>query len=351
MDHSATATEGHVINWIDLTIDELPDDGACMDQIKDPGVVFIQEVVCKTQPEKTGLSGGIEVAVSPELNPGLNTASNEPVSKLASDTNTSTVDFHLSIDETDALDAECEKSNNDDHLIKSGLIDESEFGLLYIDVEKYRENMSYLYNPDSTPKSAGQLKPKSNSKVQPSSKTCTNDSKPKKRGRPKKNSKKHSHKPSKQNKNMLSPEAALPDRLKKRPKTETTSIIDLTNREVKPIFESTFVLEGVVTSPAYLALKNRQNCCLFCNQTSNIRSLDVLFGPYKLKVEKEATSRKTGSQNANQDTFLDVWVHRDCVIWTPDICLRGCQLHGLAAAINASWKSVRRHFDLYFPGY
>jgi len=95
--------------------------------------------------------------------------------------------------------------------------------------------------------------------------------------------------------------------------------------------------------------------CTFCNKPGNIGTLDVLFGPYKIHVQNKTretniektiindnkSSTKDNKENTSKnDTFLmDVWLHRDCAIWTSTICLSNQTLNGMADSLEAAGKT------------
>eukprot|EP00794_Sanderia_malayensis_P008739 gene8739-9672_t len=188
---------------------------------------------------------------------------------------------------------------------KTKLINQSEFKLLYVDIDAHCRSMvsNSIAKNDSRPK-----------------KSVFKHSKLKQR--------KHS-KHSKLHKPRASfPETVLPEHLKTKRKIETNSVIDLTQREVKPIMENTFAINEEIDYKVYMTLNKSLNLCCFCAKPANYASLDALFGAYELKVENTSTVL------SQLDSTVQVWLHRDCALWTPSICLRGSSLVGLGPALN-----------------
>ena len=159
----------------------------------------------------------------------------------------------------------------------------------------------------------------------------------KKRGRPrKKSAREHS------------PEE-LPDRLKKpkKPKVDSDSVIDLTKSKMIPQTEKTFSLNDTVNVSCARTFKKEKWVCSLCNRPANFGYLDALYGPYKLKITIEEqdnleTPRKKQrlSQESSHDDHLEVWLHRDCAMWTPSICLLDHRLTGVGSALEEAGISV-----------
>lgn len=104
--------------------------------------------------------------------------------------------------------------------------------------------------------------------------------------------------------------------------------------------------------------------CALCRHKANIANLGFLFGPYQQKevsasgIEKgeSADSSSTGnnvvnakltdSVSANQEaSTVSFWVHEDCVVWAPGVCLVNNQLMGLEEAVKEAKTMVCCMYD------
>ena len=96
--------------------------------------------------------------------------------------------------------------------------------------------------------------------------------------------------------------------------------------------------------------------------------LGDLYGPYKTKFSKEKSvdgsskegklsqklsspSRKASSssdiQTDNESCDVDLWIHRDCGVWSPGVFMIGRTVHGLEQAVESAAQHVS-HFSLLF---
>lgn len=110
-------------------------------------------------------------------------------------------------------------------------------------------------------------------------------------------------------------------------------------------------------------------CCL-CGKRSGNNLLGDLYGPYKTKYSKEKTdsssakdcklSQKRSSPGRNSSSSsdahverksssteddmencdLDLWIHRDCGVWSPGVFMLGKTLHGLEQAVESAAQHV-----------
>ncbi len=99
-------------------------------------------------------------------------------------------------------------------------------------------------------------------------------------------------------------------------------------------------------------LAARTTKCSLCSLGANISSLGFLFGPYKVKQEplphSEERSDATALREAGTLLALSgIWVHEDCTVWAPGVCLVGNKLIGLEEAINDARDMVRKFINLY----
>ena len=215
---------------------------------------------------------------------------------------------------------------------KEHLIDESEFELLFLDLGSQKGDQPFGHvNNGNTKPQADEKDLILQRKNFPQNINCPK----KKRGRPKKDSvrpKKDSFAHGKQD--------LLPDRLKKKVRVESESIIDLTRREIKPILEKTFSSSDTIKSETFAKLKKEASVCTLCSKPGNFASMDALFGPYRLRIDKDSNLASPDNSKVKETQCLYVWLHRDCAIWTPSICLFGCNLIGLGSALNDAATTV-----------
>lgn len=110
-------------------------------------------------------------------------------------------------------------------------------------------------------------------------------------------------------------------------------------------------------------------CCL-CGKRSGHNLLGDLYGPYKTKYSKEKTDssfakdsklsqklsspgrksssssdahveRKSSSNEDDMENYdLDLWIHRDCGVWSPGVFMLGKILHGLEQAVESAAQHV-----------
>lgn len=100
--------------------------------------------------------------------------------------------------------------------------------------------------------------------------------------------------------------------------------------------------------------------CSLCGKGSGYNLLGDLYGPYKTKFSKEKTdsSSKEGKQSqklsspgrkssSSSDVQLDsetcdvdLWIHRDCGVWSPGVFMLGRTIHGLEQAVESAAQHV-----------
>lgn len=116
--------------------------------------------------------------------------------------------------------------------------------------------------------------------------------------------------------------------------------------------------------------------CSLCGKRSGCNLLGDLYGPYKTKFSKEKTdsssskdgklSQKLSSpgrkSSSSSDTHadrksssssevredvetcdVDLWIHRDCGVWSPGVFMLGRTIHGLEQAV----ESAAQHVSLF----
>ena len=67
--------------------------------------------------------------------------------------------------------------------------------------------------------------------------------------------------------------------------------------------------------------------CALCKQRGGVSSLGFLFGPYRYEPDSDSST-------------LELWVHEDCSVWAPGVCLVGRELKGLKEAVADGNKMV-----------
>ena len=119
--------------------------------------------------------------------------------------------------------------------------------------------------------------------------------------------------------------------------------------------------------------------CSLCGKRSGNSLLGDLYGPYKTKFAKEKTDnppakdgklsqklsspgRKSGSSSEapadrksssssdvrdDEETCdVDLWIHRDCGVWSPGVFMLGRTIHGLEQAVESAAQHVSIVFSL-----
>ena len=99
--------------------------------------------------------------------------------------------------------------------------------------------------------------------------------------------------------------------------------------------------------------------CSLCGKGSGFNLLGDLYGPYKTKFSKEKTDsaskegkqsqklsspgRKSSSSSDVLDSEtcdVDLWIHRDCGVWSPGVFMLGRTIHGLEQAVESAAQHV-----------
>lgn len=74
--------------------------------------------------------------------------------------------------------------------------------------------------------------------------------------------------------------------------------------------------------------------CAFCHQRGGAMNLGFLYGPYKFDpVSIPSDDHIDANKDSIRDHQRELWVHEDCAVWAPGVCLVGDQLIGLQEAI------------------
>ena len=83
--------------------------------------------------------------------------------------------------------------------------------------------------------------------------------------------------------------------------------------------------------------------CALCSRKDSSNNLGFLYGPYKqpVKQKDEIAKEEGGADNTRlveEDNSL--WVHEDCAVWSPGVCIVSGKLLGLHEAVADSKKLV-----------
>ncbi|XP_048575665.1 chromodomain-helicase-DNA-binding protein 7-like [Nematostella vectensis] len=94
-------------------------------------------------------------------------------------------------------------------------------------------------------------------------------------------------------------------------------------------------------------------CCAFCGKPSNSDFLGVLYGPYKAKLSRERRdlSRECRSPEKLlspggrripelpeelEGSDIELWMHKDCGVWSQGVYMLGRTVHGLEQAVETA---------------
>ncbi|KAE9421764.1 hypothetical protein Angca_000703, partial [Angiostrongylus cantonensis] len=82
--------------------------------------------------------------------------------------------------------------------------------------------------------------------------------------------------------------------------------------------------------------------CALCHQRSAQEELGDLFGPYYVNIRCEGhwPSFLLRKSLKGETYCIDVWFHGDCLLWAPDIQLKGNQLTQLEEKLHQFWKQT-----------
>lgn len=94
--------------------------------------------------------------------------------------------------------------------------------------------------------------------------------------------------------------------------------------------------------------------CAFCGKPSNHNSLGVLYGPYKAKLSRDISDRECRSPDKVMSpggripelptdldgTSVELWIHKDCGVWSQGIYMLGRTLYGLEQAVESAASHV-----------
>lgn len=72
--------------------------------------------------------------------------------------------------------------------------------------------------------------------------------------------------------------------------------------------------------------------CTLCKEKGGVLGLGFLFGPYRYHADAEGS---------DGNSSVEVWLHEDCCVWAPGVCLVGRELHGIREALTDANKMVR----------
>jgi len=216
--------------------------------------------------------------------------------------------------------------------------------------ESENESTNNEPKPKSRNRDTGDENPGDNKPVAPKSSTNKKQSQ-KQQQATKKNTKKLKKRKQKKSAAIAFELETLPEHLKTKSKSKTEdTVLDLAKVKLKSSFaETSFVLSDVVENKTFKLLERKNWACTLCGHPGNLGSLDVLFGPYKINVRRRNTdsSKKNKSISApseNDDPQhqqqMSVWLHRDCAVWTSNICLSNQTLCGLGESLDEAATTV-----------
>ena len=81
--------------------------------------------------------------------------------------------------------------------------------------------------------------------------------------------------------------------------------------------------------------------CAFCHQRGGAMNLGFLYGPYKFDPVSIINGVPIdANKESTKEHQREVWVHEDCAVWAPGVCLVGDQLIGLQEAVADGDKMV-----------
>lgn len=92
--------------------------------------------------------------------------------------------------------------------------------------------------------------------------------------------------------------------------------------------------------------------CAFCGKPSNHNSLGVLYGPYKAKLSRDISECHSPDKVMSpggrlpelptdlEGTSVELWIHKDCGVWTQGIYMLGRTLYGLEQAVESAASHV-----------
>lgn len=130
-------------------------------------------------------------------------------------------------------------------------------------------------------------------------------------------------------------------------------------KKSSPVKRSRKRQQSVVSEPNKDENVGEALLCALCRHRANIANLGFLFGPYEQKgvsassIEKgESVDSSSAGNNivntklvdsipTNQEqSTVSFWVHEDCVVWAPGVCLVNNQLMGLEEAVKEARSMV-----------
>ena len=97
-----------------------------------------------------------------------------------------------------------------------------------------------------------------------------------------------------------------------------------------------------IHSSASTILRNKSLCnraqlvCFLCKRKGGVSNLGFIFGPYFYHLETDS-----GNENNISSRSDEVWLHEDCCVWAPGVCIVGRELQGLKEALSDANKMVR----------
>jgi hypothetical protein len=85
------------------------------------------------------------------------------------------------------------------------------------------------------------------------------------------------------------------------------------------------------------SLGGSQLICCLCKLKGGVSSLGFLFGPYFYHHESGSSRDKVKTSSSGN---VEVWLHEDCAVWAPGMCLVGRELQGLQETLSDANKMI-----------
>ena len=128
---------------------------------------------------------------------------------------------------------------------------------------------------------------------------------------------------------------------KKLPPSSPTKKIEEPNKQKTSVKGSNIAPKG--TPAVGRGTDNRlsgrsQLLCGLCKLKGGVSNLGFLFGPYFYRLETD--SNADSGSTSNSGSSVEIWLHEDCAVWAPGICLVGRELQGLKEALGDANKMV-----------
>ena len=84
--------------------------------------------------------------------------------------------------------------------------------------------------------------------------------------------------------------------------------------------------------------------CGLCTRIGSVNNLGFLYGPYKPVVTNQDNEEGKEKQEVEETSL---WVHEDCAVWAPGVCIVKGKLLGLHEAVADAKQLVGTHLDCH----